>query len=246
VSKMLSGVVRIDRICLFSFKLMFFLFLSACLHGQLLDYGDYAGFGIGKGILGNDYRNPIPSCVTATQAKLPASHSNVRASVVYNADEYDQAFHIDQNAQASFLGIGGGSEELHLGLETGKSGSAFDIILEAYTERDSDTLNNIKWDSTYDEMIKSGDPQKIAFVRAACGDRFIATVFKEARLFIVVHVSAHQESSLSRFSGKASGSVNLDVASASASLGGDANIKSANQSRSACSRLLFSQAPPQD
>ena len=98
--------------------------------------------------------------------------SNTPASkLVYTADQYHQAFHIDQNAKASFLGIGGGSDDVHFGMETGKSESAFDIVVEVYSDRDSDTVDNVKWDAPYDTMIASGNPAKIQTVRASCGDR---------------------------------------------------------------------------
>lgn len=137
---------------------------------------------------------------------------------MYSSNEYKQAFHIDQNAQATFLGIGGGGEELHFGQETGSSGSAFDIIIEAWGEHDSNTVDNIKWDRDYQILMDSGEPAKIQKVREDCGDRYIQTVFNESRLFAVLHVSSSQASSLTRFSGKANGSVDIGIASASASL----------------------------
>jgi hypothetical protein len=54
-------------------------------------------------------------------------------------------------------------------------------------------------------------------------------VFNESRVFAVLHVSSQQLSRLTQFSGKANGSVDIDVVSASSSLGGDLNIKSAHQ-----------------
>jgi hypothetical protein len=197
---------------------------------QLLDYGTFSGYGLGKGILGNDYTQPLPSCITGLTEPLHASHADVVASITYSAYEYKQAFHVDQSAEASFLDIAGGSEELHIGRETTKSGSAFDIIVEGYSEHDSDTIGHVKWDPPYDKMIQSGDPQQVRTVRNICGDRFIETVFNEVRLFVVLHVSSQVSSSLTTFSGKAHGDVDIDIASASASLGGDSNISTANKS----------------
>jgi hypothetical protein len=196
---------------------------------QLLDYTTFAGYGIGKGIMGNDYTTPLASCITGTTSNLAASQSAVQVSIVYNSNQYNQAFHIDQNAQASFLGIGGG-DSLQFGDETSTSGKFFDIVIEAYSELPSNTIDNVKWDSPYDAMISSGDPTKIQAVRASCGDRYVETVFNEARLFLVMHVSTVQSSSLLTFSGKVNGSIDLDVVSAQAALGGDLTIKTANQS----------------
>jgi hypothetical protein len=206
------------------------LLLFACtpaLRAQVLDYGNYSGYDIRKGILGNDYTSPLAACITGSEADVPQSTAGFRASIVYTADEYKQAFHIDQQAQASFLNIGGGSDELHLGRETGRSGSAFDIIIEAYGQHPARTVNNVKWDSKYEAMLNSGDPLQKQQVRQDCGDRYIETVFKETRLFAVLHVSSQQGSSLTQFAGKMNGSVGISVLSASGSLGGDINISSA-------------------
>jgi hypothetical protein len=86
----------------------------------------------------------------------------------------------------------------------------------------------VKWDPPYDAMVNSGDPTKLQYVRAACGDRYIETVFNEARLFLVIHVSSQQSSTLTSFSGKANGSINIDVVSATTALAGDLSVKSAN------------------
>jgi hypothetical protein len=221
------GFDVVTRYCLVSC-----LILATCdrvaIAQQLLDYGTYKSYGIRKGILGNDYENVLAACIHGDESPLPASKSNARVSIVYSADQYEQAFHIDQNAKASFLGIGGGGEELHFGQETGHSGSAFDIVVEAYSEYPSNTVNNIKWDSPYDTMMSSGNVAKIDQVRQDCGDRYIETVFNEARLFAVLHVSSHVASSLTTFSGKVNGNVDIDVVTASASLGGDDKVKSAN------------------
>jgi hypothetical protein len=168
---------------------------GAQARAQLLDYNTFAGYGLGKGFLANDLSQPLPACITATQTKLPASHADVRVSISYSSSDYEQAFHIDQSAQASYLKLASGSDTLHIGRETSSSGSLFDIIVEAYGEHDSDTLGNIKWDPPYDQLIATGDPAKIQTVRAACGDRFIETVFNETRLFLVMHVSSQHESS---------------------------------------------------
>lgn len=205
------------------------LLFSGVLRAQTLDYGTFSGYGIGMGILGNDYMTPLAACITGTQSTLDASIAGFRASIVYNADEYKSAFHIDQQAQASFLGIAGGSDEMHFGRETGTSGSAFDIIIEAYGEHPGKTIDNVKWDDRYQAMLDSGDPVKKQQVRLDCGDRYIKTVFYETRLFAVLHVSSQQNSALTQFSGKASGNVSLDIASASASLGGDINVSSAHK-----------------
>ena len=210
---------------------VFLLFLFAIpSNAQLLDYGPYNGYGLKKGILGNDFGNPLAACITGQETTLPASHSAIRANIVYNSDEYKNAFHIDQTAEASFLGYGGGGDELHFGQENSGKSSAFDIILEAYGEHDSQTINNVKWDPPYDSLITSGNPAKIQQVREACGDRYIETVFNEARLFVVMHVSRQQNSTLTKFSGNTHGSVNIDIVTASASLGGDASVSSAHAS----------------
>src|ERR1039458_8500123 len=78
-------------------------------------------------------------------------------------------------------------------------------------------------------MLNSGDPVKIQQVREACGDRYIQTVFNEARLFAVLHVSSQQQSGLTQYSGKVNGSVGIDVLTASASLGGDYNVSTAHK-----------------
>ena len=213
-------------------------FIGLCLlaiplvnaNAQILDYGPYSGYGIRMGILGNDYTTPRAACITGTESSLPASKSGFRVSIVYNSDEYRSAFHVDQQAQASFLGIGSGGDELHIGRETGSSGSAFDIVVEAYGEHDSQTVDNIKWDARYQAMLDSGDPAQKQHVRQDCGDRYIKTVFYEVRLFAVLHVSSQQNSALTQFAGEANGSVNiLDVGSAAAKLGGDVNVSSAHK-----------------
>ena len=200
------------------------------LRAQLLDYGPYSGYGLKKGIRGNDFGNPLAACITGQETNLPASHSAIRVNIVYNSDEYKQAFHIDQSAEASFLGLGGGSDELHFGQENSGKSSAFNIILEAYGEHDSQTINNVKWDAPYDTLVMSANPVKIQRVREACGDRYIQTVFNEARLFVVMHVSRQQTSALTQFSGKGSGSVDIDIVAAKGSLGGDVNVSSAHSS----------------
>jgi hypothetical protein len=210
-----------------SIVLLLFLCLSSG-NAQLLDYGTFAGYGLKKGILGNDYTHPLAACVTGNEEVLNASHANVRASIAYSASEYEHAFHIDQNAKATFLEFGGG-DELHIGHVTGSSGSAFDIILEAYAEHESNTINNISWDSPYAEMVKSEDPSQIQKVRLACGDRYIQTVFNEARLFAVLHVSSTQASALTAFGGKVNGNMDIGIASASDSLGGDDKVQSARK-----------------
>src|ERR1019366_3615859 len=190
---------------------------------QLLDYVQYSGYSLAKGILGNDYTTPFGACITGAKSKIPASHEDVLISITYSADEYKQALHIDHKGQAAYYEFGGG-DQLHIGHETGSSGSAFDIVLQAYTESDSDTIDNIKWDSPYDQMIASGDSGKIQAVRLACGDRYIQTVFNEARLFLVLHVSSQKTSALTSFSAKFNGSIDMSVIKATDSLGGDANI----------------------
>jgi hypothetical protein len=206
--------------------------ISAFSQGQthLLDYGTYSGYGLGKGILGNDYGTPLPSCIIGTTVPLPASTAHLRANVVYSESEYALAFHIDQSASASFLDIGKGSEEVHFGYSNDKSARAFDIVVEAYSERPSQTLNNIDWDAVHKPMAASVDPAVQHQLRSQCGDRYIETVFNEIRLFAVLHVSSQKSSSLTQFSGKTSGSVDVGVAKASGDLGGDLNIKQAHQS----------------
>jgi hypothetical protein len=206
------------------------LFLSTQARGQLLDYGTYSGYALGRGILGNDFGQPLPQCITGKTSTTPASHADVRASIIYSDSEYQQALHIEQNAKASFLKIGGGGEEMHFQRESTGSSSAFDIILEAYSEYPSDTIANPDWSAPYAAMMASGDPAKIRQVRETCGDRFIDTVFNEARLFVILHVSSQKSSALTAYSGKANGSVGIGIVQASGSLGGDANISSANQS----------------
>jgi hypothetical protein len=125
---------------------------------QLLDYGPFSGYGLGKGILGNDYTTPLPGCIKGNKSPLPASAARVWASIVYTADEYKQAFHVDQTANATV--IGGGGEELHIGIETGKSRIAFDIFVEAYGEHDSDTLDNVEWDEPFKTLMAANDPVK--------------------------------------------------------------------------------------
>jgi hypothetical protein len=207
---------------------LFLILFAIPSNAQLLDYGPYNGYGLKKGILGNDFGNPLAACITGNETVLPASHSALRANIVYNSDEYKSAFHIDQTAEASFLGYGGGGDELHFGQENSGKSSAFDIIVEGFGEHDSQTINNIKWDPPYDTLVKSGDPVKIQQVREACGDRYIQTVFNEARLFVVMHVSRQQTSTLTKFSGNVHGSVNIDIVTASASLGGDSNVSAAH------------------
>ena len=112
--------------------ILFLLLFCVCpARAQLLDYGNYSGYGLKKGILGNDYAHPLAACITGNESSLPASQASVRASIVYNADEYRNAFHIDQKAEASFLGYGSGDDELHFGQENVGNSSAFDIIVEA-------------------------------------------------------------------------------------------------------------------
>jgi hypothetical protein len=219
------------RRCLF-ISLLFAYASSAYAQSQLLEYGPFKGYGIGKGIRGNDYEKPLAACIKGTEAPLAASGIKIVVSIVSSEDEYKQAFHIDQKAEASFLGIGGGGEELHFGQQNSGVSTAFDIIVEAYGEHDSQTLNNVQWDPNlpYKAMLDSGDPSKIQQVRNACGDRYIETVFNEVRLFAVLHVSKQQNSTLTTFSGSAHGKVDLPIAAASASLGGDGNVSSAHQS----------------
>jgi hypothetical protein len=209
------------------------LLVSAALpsaeDNQLLDYGPYKGYDIGMGILGTDYSTPLGACVTGTKSPLSASRTESVVSIVYNASQYEHSFHIDQKADASFLGMGGGGDELHFGQEINNSSTAFTIIVETHGEVDSQTLGNIKWDEPYKARVESGDPEKIRQVRRDCGDRFIQTVFKQKRLFVVLGVSSQQSSMLTTFRGSANGSFNLDVVSASASLGGDDRVRSANQ-----------------
>jgi hypothetical protein len=195
----------------------------------LLDYGKFSGYGLRKGILGNDYVNALAACITGKESPLPASNKAVRVSVVSSASEYKQAFHIDQKAEASFLGIAGGGEELHFGQENSGSSTAFDIIVEAYGEHDSQTIDNITWDPRYQALLDSGEPAKIQRVREDCGDRYIQTVFNEVRLFAVLHVSKQQSSTLTTFSANAHGKVDIDIVSASAALGGDVNVSSAHK-----------------
>jgi hypothetical protein len=196
----------------------------------LLDYHTFSGYGLGKGILGNDYEHPLAACVTGVESKLPASISSIRVSIVSSEDEYKRAFHIDEKVDASFLDIASLGDEMHFGQENSGSSSAFDIIVEAYGEHDSDTVNHIKWDPPYAAMVASGDPGRVQQVRKACGDRYIETVFNEIRLFAVMHVSKQQSSSLTTFSYNLHDKVAIGMLSASLSLGGDANISSAHKS----------------
>jgi hypothetical protein len=196
---------------------------------QLLDFGPYQGFALGKGILGSDYSNPLPSCIHGSQNLLPSSGADVRVSIVFNQDQYSSAFHIDQKAQASFLGLGGGSESFSLGKSEQSATTGFNVVVEAYSEDAGQTLDNINWDPPYDEMMRSGDPMKTQQVRQICGDRFIDSVFNERRLFAVLHVS--KSATASTFSMAASGGahVGISVLSASGSLGGDINISKAHK-----------------
>jgi hypothetical protein len=103
------------------------------------------------------------------------------------------------------------------------------MVVEAFAEHPSDTIDNVQWDSQYREHIQSGDPAQINQVRLTCGDRLISTAFYEVRLFAVLHVSSQIQTRLLQFRGHASGNLNLDVVSASAALGGDATISEANR-----------------
>ena len=208
--------------CKITLFLMFLLGISSQnVYAQLLDYGAYSGYALGRGIIGDDFSQPLPNCITGNSATTSASKADIRVSIVNTDDQYSQAFHIDQKAEASYLDVGSAAEELHLSQQTKRSSSAFDIVIEAYSEKDADTIGNIKWDSPYDKMMTSGDPGKIEQVRATCGDRFIQTVFYEARIFAILHVSSEKNSKLTSYSGKASGKMSIDVVSASAELGGD-------------------------
>ena len=132
--------------------------LGACIPGSAqttLDYGPYSSFGIGKGILGNDFAHPLAACITGAQSDLPASHASVNVSIVYSNDEYSRAFHLDQSAKASFLGIGSGGDDLHFGQEDSRTTRAFDIIVEAYGEHPSQTIDHIDWDPRYAKLMDS-------------------------------------------------------------------------------------------
>jgi hypothetical protein len=207
---------------------------------QLLDYAPFAGYTLRKGILGNDYSQPLTSCISGKESQLPASSTKLRASITYNADEYKRAFHLDSSAQATFLNVGNVGVEARYGQETGNSGSAFDVILEAYSEHPALTVDDVQWNTPYKELIGSGDPNKIKQVRQSCGDRFIQTVFNEVRLFAVLHVSAQKRSDLLTFAGKVNANIKMDVSTVTAALGGDRNISSANQS-GAITIEIFSQ-----
>jgi hypothetical protein len=152
------------------------ILVSSAQAQQLLDYGTFSGYGLRKGILGNDYQNVLGACITGTESPLSASHANARVSIVYSADQYKRAFHIDQKAEATFLGIAGGGEDLHIGQETCSSGSAFDIIIETYAEHDGRTVDNVVWDSRHQAMIDSHDPIQILQARTDCGDRYIQSL----------------------------------------------------------------------
>jgi hypothetical protein len=207
--------------------LLLFAIASSANAQQLLDYGTFNGYSLGKGFLGNDYTNPLPACITWTPATQPRSHAGVRVSITYSSEEYRRAFHIDQQAEASFLGFGG-SDELHFGQETGESGSVFDIVVEAYGEHDAETINHPTWDPSYATKLASEDPVAVQQVREECGDRYIQTVFYETRLFAVLHVSHTVKSDLLNFAGKGSGSFDIDLVSAKAALGGDVKVSSAH------------------
>ncbi|MBN3760749.1 hypothetical protein [Burkholderia sp. Ac-20365] len=214
------------------FFIVFALLSGGELHAQkkLLDYGPYNGYTLGKGFLGNDFTQPLSSCLKGKSNPYRASRSRMVASITYSSSDYEKALHIDQAAEASFLNVVSGSEELQLGRSTTASGSLFDIVIEAYSEFNGETLDNIAWDSPYDGWMASGDPQKIELVRQTCGDSYIETAFNEARLYVVLHVSSKGTTALTTFAGKASGSIGLDVGSVSSSIGGDATIKQANKS----------------
>lgn len=204
---------------------------ASIAQAQLLEYSPFSGYSIAEGILGNDYQHPLGACITYQETHPPASASDVRVSIVFNADQYRQAFHIDQNAQASYLGIFKGSDELHISQDTLDSGSAYDIIVEAYSQRDGDSIGEhpVHWDPHYQKMMDSGNRAQIEQVRADCGDRYIKTVFYEMRLFAVIHVSNHSSSTLRTLSGQVKGSIDTTVLDAAGDLGGDETVSSAHK-----------------
>ncbi|MFM0755149.1 hypothetical protein [Paraburkholderia strydomiana] len=226
----LTARKSISRYALQSSVAIICLFIQAAAVGQLLDYGQYSGFSLMKGIVGNDFEHPRSACITGQRNVLHANKADFRVSIVYNSSEYKEAFHLDYKAEASFLDIGGGGDEFHFYRENNKSDVAFDIIIEAYSEADGETVDNPKWDEPYQTLMDSGDISKIRQVREACGDRYIQSVFNERRLYAVMHVSSQIGSSLTKFSGDAHGKIGIDVVSASAALGGDAAISNAHKS----------------
>jgi len=224
-----SARISVRRIFNWIAPLLLLFLVAPQVPAQLLDYAPFAGYSLRKGILGNDYQHPKSACITGTESPLPASDSSTRVSIVASENDYKRAFHIDEKAEASYLGFGGGGEEFHFGQEESGKASAFDIIVESYGQHDGRTLDDVKWNPPYDGMMQSGAPDQIARVRLDCGDRYIESEFYEYRLFVVIHVSKTMNTSLTSYSGSATGNVGLSVVSAKASLGGDATISAANK-----------------
>ncbi|MEI9930413.1 MAG: hypothetical protein WDM89_07625 [Rhizomicrobium sp.] len=112
---------------------------------DFLNYGTFRGYALAKGILGNDfYATPKPSCITGTTNSSNASHGTISVSIVFNASQYKEAFHVDAKAQASYMAFNGGAD-VDIKESSAFNNSAFDIIMEDYSEQPTSTIDNIDW-----------------------------------------------------------------------------------------------------
>ena len=205
------------------------LFCAGPGYAQLLDYAPFAGYALKKGILGNDITHPLPACITGNETSLGASRTSISYNIVTNIDEYDQAFHIDEKSSVSVLDVISGGDKWRVGRETTKSSTAFNIVIEASSESNSRTIDNIQWTQPWAAKMASRDPVLLQESRQACGDRFVQTVFNDVRLFAVLHVHSDKQSALTQLSYGVNGKIGIDYLEASAALGGDVSVRSAHQ-----------------
>lgn len=204
-------------------------FVSDAKANQTIDWGPYIGLGLAKGVTANDiYVEPKPSCITFQQADLPSSHMTATASIVFNAEQYSHALHVDASVKGTY-GPLSASAKAQTKETDAFSDSSFDIILEIDRDTVGKTLNNVDWDARHKPMIATGTPDALNQVRVECGDRYVASEFDAARLFLVIKISKSQRSSLSERSGSVSAQYGVPVANVSASLGGDETVSDAHQ-----------------
>lgn len=220
--------MRIVRFCLL--PLLMHLISGLPVSGQtlLLDYGQYSGYSLRTGFVGNEFSKPLAACIQGTPELQEAERTQVKISIVRTNDQYSKALNLDHRANVTVLGLGEAESEAHYRRSSTSAETNLRIIVEVSGERNFKTLNDVEWQPTYAATMESGDEKRIEDLRIRCGDRYIKTVFYGVKLYAVLTVSDRHATELTALSGRLKGNVGIDLITAEQELGGAYTLQRAN------------------
>lgn len=207
------------------------LLLTTPARSERVNYSpDINGLSIGKGVAGLAYSQPLPSCVSGPIHQIPASGATLHVSIVRNADDLNEALHLETRAKASFLDIVGGSGHFDADQQFDQKNIAFDVVIEASEVLPSDSFSQSPtWLPQFQSLL---DAHQLQQIRDACGDRYVSTVYNGARVFAIVRVRTSAKDFHLNVNQGGQAQFDIGIVNASAFLGTDTDIRTAHQSGS--------------